>query len=147
MLDLPKSRQITINNRPILKNISIDVCRLLSLQISDLNRLLWRQNPQSELTPTASKIPQQCRMRYSPKDFQTNLSRRHRSEELHILLGKYWPCSCGKSHNRMLGSCMNIMLCLQSGWTRLGQAFGEFDLLLLNGLDPLHCSVIIQPER
>lgn len=147
MLELPKSRQITINNRPILKNISIDICRSLSLQISALILLLWQQNPQSELTPSASKIPQQRIMRYSLKDFQTDSSRRHRSIELQRLIDKYWPCLCGKSHDKMLGSCMDIMLCLQSGWTRLGRAFGEFDLLLSNGLVPLQCNVIFRPER
>lgn len=86
-------------------------------------------------------------MRYSSKDFETKLSRRHRSNELRILLGRYWPCSCGESHEKRLGSCMNIMLCLQSGWTCLGRAFGEFDLLLQNSLVPLHCNVIIQAER
>lgn len=147
MLELSKSQQKRINNRPILKDITIDVCQLLSSQISALILLLWQQNPQSELTPTASKIPEQRSMRYSSKDFETKLSRRHRSNELRILLGRYWPCSCGESHEKMLRSCMNIMLCLQSGWTCLGRAFGEFDLLLQNSLVPLHCNVIIQAER
>lgn len=147
VLELPKSRQTAINNRPILKNMSVDGCHVLSCRISALSDLLWQQNPQSELTGTASKFTQQRRMRYSSKDFQPDLSRRHRSKELHILLGKYWPCSCGKSHDKMLGSCMDIMLCLQSGWTRLERAFGEFDLLLLDGVVPLHCNVIIQPKR
>lgn len=147
MLELPKSRQITINNRPILKNISVDGCHLLSLQISDLNNLLWHQNPQSELTPTASQIPQERKMRYALKDFQPDLSRRHRSNELHVLLGRCWPCPCGKSHDKKLGSCMEIMLCLHSGWTRLDGVLGEFDLILLNDLVPLHCNVTIQPER
>src|SRR5436190_606050 len=130
VLEIPKSRQTTINNRPILKDVSIDGCKLLSSQISNLSDLLWQQNPQSEIIPAASKIPQQRRMRYSLRDFQTESSRRHCNNELHILVCKYWPCSCGGNHDKKLGSCVNIMLCLQSDWTHPGLAFGEFDIIL-----------------
>lgn len=103
---------------PAILCSSVDGCQLLSSQISDFSDLLWRQNPQSEMIPTASKIPQPRRMRYSLKDFQTELSRLHCYKKLYILLCKYWPCPCGDSHDKKLGGCMNIMLCLDTPWTR-----------------------------
>jgi hypothetical protein len=145
--EIPKSRQTTTNNRFILKDITIDGCRLLSAQISTFILLLWQLNPQSELTPTASKIPQQRRMRYSSRDFQVELSRCQYSSELYTLLCNYWPCSCGKNHDKMLGGCMNIMLCLHSRWTHSKRTSGEFDLLFRHDMVPLYCSVSIQTER
>lgn len=147
MLEIPKIHQTTTNNRSILKAISKDGCQLLSSQISQLISFLWQQNPQSEMPSTASKIPQQRRMRYSLKDFRTDFVQWHRNNELHLLLCNFWPCPCAKDHDKKLGSYVNIMLCLQSGWTHPGLAQGEFDIILQHDLFPLYCNISIQTER
>jgi len=138
---------MTPNNRSILKNISLNLCRSLSSQISAFNTLLREQNPQSELSITASINPQKQYMRFTVKDFPAEPPQLRLSNELHRVLCKYWPCSCGKSHDKMLGGCQDIRLGLQSDWTNSAWASGEFDILLQHEKTPLCCNVTIQSRK
>ncbi|KAI9146878.1 Intracellular serine protease [Paramyrothecium foliicola] len=100
--DVPKSRQ-TPFNRQLVKNMAEDVCTLLTARFSDLVSVLWRRNPNSEMTPQAAKISQPPKMRYSEKDFTTELSWFHCHEQLYVLLRQYWPCTCQGNHKDKLG--------------------------------------------
>lgn len=124
-----------------------DVIELLSLRVSTLDILLCRESPQSEIAPIASEHLQKQDRWYSEKAFQSYLSRCRGYEDLYSLLREYWPCPCGADHENKLGSCMNIMLCLQSGWTHPKLAIGEYDMIFQHELTPLHCSITIQPKR
>ncbi|KAH8898070.1 subtilisin-like protein [Thozetella sp. PMI_491] len=67
--EVPKSRQVPFN-RPIIKDMSTEVCAVLGSRISDFTYLLWCQNPQSKMTPQAARVSQPSRLRYSKKDFE-----------------------------------------------------------------------------
>ncbi|KAL7964446.1 hypothetical protein HDV63DRAFT_271226 [Trichoderma sp. SZMC 28014] len=143
---VPKDKQTIDIRRPLIMKMSIDGIELLSSRVSDFDILLCRENPQSEMVPIASGQPQKQDRRYSKKDFQLDWSRCRGYGDLHSLLRDYWPCPCGADHENKLGSCMNIMLCLQSGWTHPKLAIGEYDMILQHELAPLHCSIMIQTQ-
>lgn len=144
--DVPKSRQ-TPFNRQIVKDMSDDVCTLLTRQFSDLVSVLWCQNPNNEMTPQAANISQPPRMRYSEKDFTTELSWFHCHEQLYILLRQYWPCTCQRNHKDKLGDCEKIMLRLRSSWTHPGLPTGEFDVKLYHGQFNINCNICVQSEE
>ncbi|KAK2593621.1 hypothetical protein QQS21_008669 [Conoideocrella luteorostrata] len=143
---IPKDKQTIDIQRPLIKNMSVDGIKLLSSLVYRFNSLLCRENPQSEIAPTAAEYSQKRDRWGSEKDFRFYLSRCGGYEDLHSLLREYWPCPCGADHENKLGSCMNIMLCLQSGWTHPKLAKGEYDMILQHESAPLHCSIMIQTQ-
>ncbi|KAL7916498.1 hypothetical protein GGI35DRAFT_466092 [Trichoderma velutinum] len=144
---IPKDKQTINIQRPFIKKISPTGIKLLSSRVADFDLLLCRENPQSEMAPMASERPHKQYRWYSEKEFQTYRLRCRGYEDLHRLLREFWPCQCGADHENKLGSCMNIMLCLQPGWTRPKLAAEEYDMILQHELAPLHCSIMIQPQQ
>ena len=124
-----------------------DIVPLYTRQFSDFVIMLWCRNPNSEMNPRAAKIPQPPKMRYSEKDFTTELPWFHSHEQLYALLRQYWPCTCQKSHKDKLGDCENIMLRLRSNWTHPGLPTGEFHIKLYHGQSNINCNVCVQSEE
>ncbi len=144
---IPKDEEPIEIQRPFIKKISTAVVELLSSRVADFCELLCRENPQSEIAPMVFVNPQKEKRWYSEEDLQTHRSRCHGYEDLHWLLREFWPCRCGADHENKLGSRMNIMLCLRSGWTRPKLALKEYDMILQHELASLHCSILIQTDK
>lgn len=144
--EVPKSRQAPFQ-RPIIKEMSTEVCSVLGSRVSYFTGLLWCQNPQSKMTPQAARVSQPSRLRYSKKDFENQPTWSHFHEQLYALLQRHWPCSCGRNHESKLGDCQKIMLRLQSAWTHPELIAGEFDIKLQHDLANIDCNICIQAEK
>ncbi|KAL6819768.1 hypothetical protein V8C40DRAFT_281101 [Trichoderma camerunense] len=144
---IPKDKQTIDIQRPFIKKMSVPGTELLSSRVADFDLLLCRENPQSEMAPMVSERPHKQNRWYSEKEFQRFRSRCRGYEDLHRLLREFWPCQCGADHENKLGSCMNIMLCLQPSWKHPKITIEEYDMILQHELAPLHCSIMIQPQK
>ncbi|KAK4080826.1 hypothetical protein Trihar35433_1931 [Trichoderma harzianum] len=144
---IPKDKQTVDIQRPFIKKMSVATTELLSSRVACFHLLLCRENPQSEIAPMVSERSQKQNRWCSEEEFYNYRSRCHGYEDLHKLLREFLPCQCGADHENKLGSCMNIMLCLQPSGKYPKIAIEEYDMVLQHELAPLHCSVMIQTQK
>ncbi|KAF7537671.1 hypothetical protein G7054_g3547 [Neopestalotiopsis clavispora] len=121
----------TDHNHQIVKNLPDGICKLLAGQCFNLVRVLCHRNPNMEMPPQAAKIPQPPKMRYSEKDFTTELSWFHCHEQLtHALIqGKRLSQPCQELIDAFRGWKLKII-----ATNITADATGDVDFITL--MDP-----------
>ena len=141
-LDIPNRNKAEIKKRSLLRHTSVAHRELLSDAIEHCCQLLEKigRNPRA-------KNPQPRKMRYSEEAIHRMIGQACKIDELHILLRENWPCVCPLEHAGKLGSCANILLCLQPQWAHPEGECKEFELLLRFIHYQVHCTVNFEDER